>query len=336
MRIALFSGRAYERPWFERANEGFAHEIRWFVPRLTTDTVPLVDGAQAVSCFVHDELGAAVLLRLARQGTRLLALRCAGFNHVDLLAAQDLDVRVVRVPQYSPHAIAEHTLALILALNRKLHRAYARVREGNLALDGLEGFELHGQTVGVVGTGAIGALVARTLALGFGCRVLAADPQPRDDLRQIGVEYVDRKTLFAESMVTTLHCPLTPETYHLVDAERLAAVPRGAMLVNTSRGPLIDTAAVIAALKSGRLGALALDVYEEEGHLFYQDLSNQVIQDDTFARLLTFPNVLITGHQAFFTHNALRRIAEITLSNVHAFETGQPLENEVRADQVIR
>jgi D-lactate dehydrogenase len=336
MRIALFSGRAYERPWFERANEAFAHDIRWFVPRLTTDTVPLVDGAEAVSCFVHDELGAAVLLRLARQGTRLLALRCAGFNHIDLLAAQDLDLRVVRVPQYSPHAVSEHTLALILALNRKLHRAYARVREGNLSLDGLEGFELHGQTVGVVGTGAIGALVARTLLLGFGCRVLAFDPQPREDLRQLGVEYVDQKTLFAESMVVTLHCPLTPDTYHMVDAERLATLPRGAMLVNTSRGPLIDTNAVVGALKTGRLGALALDVYEEEGHLFYQDLSNEVIQDDIFARLLTFPNVLITGHQAFFTHNALRRIAEITLANVHAFEAGQPLENEVRADQVIR
>lgn len=336
MRIALFSGRPYERPWFEKANAEHAHELKWYVPRLTPDTVPLVDGAPAVCCFVHDQLGAGTLVRLAKQGTRLVALRCAGFNHVDLVAAQDLGIRVARVPQYSPQAIAEHTVGLVLTLNRKLHRAYARVREGNLALDGLEGFELHDRTVGVVGTGAIGAIVARIFARGFGCRVLASDVQRKAELETIGVEYVGLDRLFAESDVISLHCPLSPETYHMIDAEALARMKRGAMLINTSRGPLIDTAAVISALKSGKLGYLGLDVYEEEGDLFYQDLSNNVIQDDTFARLLTFPNVLITGHQAFFTYNALRRIAEITLSNVSAFEQDLPLENEVLAERHVR
>ncbi len=330
MRIAVFSTQSYDRAHLESANAAHGHELTYLEPRLTTETAALADGFPAVCCFVNDDLGAAVLIRLARGGVRLIALRCAGFNHVDLVAARELGLRVARVAQYSPDAIAEHTIGLILTLNRKLHRAYARVRDGNFSLEGLEGFELRGRTAGVVGTGAIGSAVARILR-GFGCNVLATDLRHDPGLTSLGVEYAELDRVLHESDIITLHCPLTDATRHLIGAEALARMKRGVMLINTSRGGLVDTRAVIDGLKSGRIGYLGIDVYEEEENLFFRDLSTGVIRDDVFARLLTFPNVLVTAHQGFFTHNALARIASTTLSNVTAFERGAALDNEVPA-----
>ena len=275
--------------------------------------------------FVNDVVDRPVLEKLGQQGVRLVALRCAGFNNVDLAAARDLGISVCRVPAYSPHSVAEHTLALILSLNRNIHRAYNRVREGNFALDGLLGFDLHGKTVGVVGTGKIGATVLEILK-GFGCVLKAYDVAPDPDCVAMGVAYVSLEEVFAVSDVVTLHCPLTPDTHHMVDEALLARARTGLMLINTGRGALIDTRAVIGALKSGHLGSLGIDVYEEEAELFFEDLSNFVLRDDLFARLLTFPNVLITGHQAFFTREALSGIAETMIANVTAFQdSGAPL-----------
>jgi len=321
MRLAFFSTHTFDRQFFDEANLQACHEIQYFEPRLTVVTAPLAAGYPAVCAFVNDQLNREVLEALASGGTKHLALRSAGFNHVDVEAAKRLGFIVARVPAYSPYAVAEHTIALILSLNRKICRAYARVREGNFALDGLLGFDLHGRTVGIVGTGKIGTLVARILS-GFGCRLLAYDVAPNDECRALGVAYVPLGRVFAEADIVTLHAPLTPATRHLVDARVVEGMKPGVMLVNTGRGALIDTPAVIAGLKSGRIGSLALDVYEEEEGLFFQDFSSQVIQDDVFARLLTFPNVLITGHQGFFTQEALHAIARTTLENVTAFEQG--------------
>ena len=328
MRTAVFSTKPYDRHFFESTNERFGHQLVFFEPRLTLETAALAAGHEAVCAFVNDRLDRPVLQRLAEGSTRLIALRSAGFNHVDLTAARDLDLTIVRVPAYSPYAVAEHAAGLVLALNRKLHRAYNRVREGNFALDGLVGFDLHGRTVGVVGTGKIGAVFARIMA-GFGCRLLAFDPEPNPECQAFGVEYVGLMDLFAGSDIIALHCPLTPHTYHLINDEALARMRRGVMLINTSRGGLIDTQAVIEGLKSGKIGYLGLDVYEEEADLFFEDLSGKVIRDDIFARLLTFPNVLITGHQGFFTAEALERIAATTLANITAFEMGAGEMNEV-------
>jgi D-lactate dehydrogenase len=267
---------------------------------------------------------------LAEGGTRLIALRCAGYNNVDLRAAATCGITVVRVPAYSPFAVAEHTVALMLTLNRHTHRAVARVRDGNFALDGLLGFDFHGRTAGIVGTGRIGVATASILR-GFGCRVLAFDPAPSQAAVDLGVEYVSLDRLLGESDVVTLHCPLSPASHHLIDANAIARMKRGVMLINTSRGALVDARAAIEALKSGHLGYLGLDVYEEEADLFFEDLSSRVLQDDVLARLLTFPNVVVTSHQAFFTHEALAAIAETTLANVRAFAQGQPLANAVRA-----
>jgi D-lactate dehydrogenase len=278
-----------------------------------------------VCAFVHDSLDQGTLGALATFGVKLVALRAAGYNNVDLAAAREYGVTIARVPAYSPHAVAEHAVALILALDRRIHRAYNRVREGNFLLEGLLGFDLHGRTVGVVGTGRIGTVFARIMA-GFGCRLLGYDVFPNDEARRIGVEYVPLETLFRGSDIIALHAPLTPETHHLVDRDALALMRPGVMIVNTSRGALIDTEAVIDALKEGTVGYLGLDVYEEEADLFFEDLSGEVIQDDLFARLLTFPNVLITAHQAFFTAEALERIADTTIGNITAFERdGQPV-----------
>jgi D-lactate dehydrogenase len=298
-------------------------------PRLTLETALLAAGSPVVCAFVNDRLDAPVLEALADRGTRLIALRSAGYNNVDLKAAGRLGFTVTRVPAYSPHAVAEHAVALMLALNRKIHRAYARVREGNFSLEGLLGFDLCGRTAGIVGTGKIGVLVARILQ-GFGCRILAYDPFPSQELKTLGVEYGELPDLFAASDIVTLHCPLTPETYHLVDEEALSKMKSGVMLINTGRGALIDAAAVTRALKTGKIGHLGLDVYEEEADVFFEDLSNRVIQDDILARLLTFPNVVITGHQAFFTHEAVEKIAETTLANVSEFEKGGACANEIR------
>ncbi|MDX1530791.1 MAG: 2-hydroxyacid dehydrogenase [Rhodothermales bacterium] len=319
MDVAVFSTKPYDRRFLDAANADGDHAFAYFEPRLTPETAALAGGSRGVCAFVNDVLDRDVLERLADGGTEAVVLRSAGFNNVDLVAAEDLGLAVGRVPAYSPHAVAEHTLALLLALDRRLHRAYNRVREGNFALDGLLGFDLHGRTVGVVGTGKIGAVVVKILG-GFGCRVLTYDPYPNEEVEALGATYVALEGLLAAADVVTLHCPLTPETHHLIDADALAQMRPGAVLVNTSRGALVDTPAVIEALKSGHLGALAIDVYEEEADLFFEDLSDTVLRDDVFARLLTFPNVLVTGHQAFFTEEALTNIAETTVANLTAFE----------------
>jgi D-lactate dehydrogenase len=318
MQVAVFSTKPYDRRFLEQAN-GEAHRLDFVDAPLSAQTSMLAEGAGAVCAFVNDRLDAACLAALKRLGVRLVALRCAGFNNVDLAAAHALGIAVARVPAYSPHAVAEHTIALIMTLNRKTHRAFNRVREGNFALEGLLGFDLNGKTVGVVGTGKIGEVVSRILR-GFGCELLAHDPYPNPACEALGARYVPKSELLAASDIITLHCPLTPETRHFIDAEAVRRCKPGVMVVNTSRGSVIDTPAVIAGLKSGAVGSLALDVYEEEEKLFFRDLSSDVIRDDVFARLLTFPNVLITGHQAFFTREALTSIAETTIGNITAFE----------------
>ena len=323
MRVALFSSKRYDRQSFEAAG---ARGFSYIEAHLGPETVAAAAGHEAVCVFVNDRLDATVLERLQQLGVRLVLLRCAGFNNVDLKAAQQLGLTVARVPEYSPHAVAEHTLALLLTLVRKTHRAAARVREGNFELDGLLGFDLHGKTVGVVGTGRIGRCVLRIFQ-GLGCEVLAHDPFPPPE---VTAPYVPLDELLARSRVLLLQCPLNADTHHLINAERLARMPRGAILVNTSRGAVIDTKAVIRALKSGRLGGLAIDVYEEEADLFFADHSADILTDDVFARLLTFPNVLVSAHQAFFTEEALAGIATTTLANLQAFaETGRAL-HEVR------
>jgi D-lactate dehydrogenase len=325
MHVSVFSAKPHDIRFLTAANAREQHSLVFHDTRLTVGTASLAQGSSAVCAFVSDDLSAPVLQQLADLGVRLIALRSAGFNHVDRVAARDLGISVARVPLYSPHAVAEHTVALILTLNRKTHRAYNRVREGNFALEGLLGFDLHGKTAGIVGTGAIGTVLARILA-GFGCRVLAFDPAPNDVARALGVEYTSLETLYAESDVLTLMCPLSPATHHLINDSAVAAMKPGVMLINTSRGAVIDTQAVIRGLKSGRIGSLGLDVYEEEEALFFEDLSHHIIPDDVFARLLTFPNVLITGHQGFFTSDALQAIAETTIENLTAFErTGTPV-----------
>ena len=329
MRVAAFSVKPYDRASLTAASTGLPIEWAWFEPRLDRHTARLAEGATAVNCFVNDQLDAATLEILAALGVKLITLRCAGFNQVDLVAAARLSLPVVRVPEYSPHAVAEHTIGLMLTLDRRLHRAYNRVREGNFSLDGLLGFDLFGRTVGVVGTGRIGRCVAEIM-LGFGCHVLAYDPKPEPDLAARGVIFMPLDDLLAASDIVTLHCPLKPNTLHLIDAAAIARMKRGAMLINTSRGGLIDTPAVIAALKTGQLGHLGLDVYEEEADLFFDDHSNSIIQDDVFTRLLTFPNVVITAHQAFFTQNALDAIAAQTVRNLLHFDRGEPLEAVVR------
>ncbi len=333
MKISVFSTKTYDREFLDAANRDGRHELAYFEARLNEKTAPLAAGFPVLAAFVNDNLNAEVLGILAEQGTRLIALRSAGFNHVDLASAEKLGLRVVRVPAYSPYAVAEHTIGLMLTLNRKIHRSFNRVREGNFSLDGLLGFDLHGKTAGVIGTGTIGAIVARIL-VSFGCRVLAQDLRPNPECERLGVSYVPVEELLAESDIVTLHCPLTPETRHLICTRTVGEMKSGVMLINTSRGGLVATEAVVAGLKSGKIGYLGLDVYEEEGDLFFEDLSQEVIQDDIFMRLLTFPNVLITGHQAFFTREAVRNIAETTIANITAFEEGR-VENSVQSDRVV-
>lgn len=333
MRVAVFSTKPYDSQFLNEANAAGLHEFSYFETRLTPATAALADGFEALCVFVNDVVDATVLKELSGRGLNVVALRCAGFNNVDLQAAEQYGVQVVRVPAYSPHAVAEHTLALLLGLNRRLHRAWARVREGNFSLHGLMGFDLHGRTAGVVGTGRIGQIVVQLLHA-FGCDVLAYDVERNEAVEQAGARYVELDQLLRMSDVVTLHCPLTPDTRHLIDADALARMKAGAILINTSRGAIVDTDAVISALKSGRLGGLAIDVYEEEADLFFEDLSDQVIRDDVFARLLTFPNVLITGHQAFFTREAMTQIAETTVSNLAEIERGSECPNAVSAQRV--
>jgi D-lactate dehydrogenase len=328
MRVAVFSTKPYDRRFLEAANADAAHELVFLEPRLLPETAPLAAGFAGVCAFVNDQLDRVVLEALEAGGTRLVALRSAGFNHVDLDAADELGITVVRVPAYSPYAVAEHTVGLMLALNRKLPRASWRVREGNFALEGLLGFDMHGKTVGIIGTGKIGTVLAGIMK-GFGCELLGFDPYPNDVCRELGLEYVSVEELFSRSDIITLHLPLTPDSYHMIDAAAIDKMKPGAMLVNTSRGALLDTAAVIEGLKDAKIGSLGLDVYEEEEELFFEDLSDRVIKDDVFARLLTFPNVLITGHQAFFTAEALSSIAATTIANITAVENDEDCPNVV-------
>jgi D-lactate dehydrogenase len=328
MRIVMFDTRSYDRDSFVAANQHFAHALTFLEARLTAATAPLAAGHDAVCAFVNDRLDAAALGVLRGAGIRLVALRSAGYNHVDLEAAARLELPVVRVPEYSPHAVAEHAIGLVLALDRKIHRAYARVREWNFALDGLVGFDLHGKTAGIVGTGKIGRVAARIFT-GFGCRVLAYDKFPSSE-PSADFTYCSLDTLYRESDIISLHVPLTPETRYMIDATALATMKPGVLLINTGRGALIDSRALIAALKTGHVGGAGLDVYEEEENVFFRDLSSETLQDDVLARLLTFPQVIVTAHQGFLTREALANIAETTLANVRAFEQGE-LVNAVRA-----
>ncbi len=328
MQIAFFSAKNYDRRFFDEANADYQHKITYFEPRLTGETASLAHGHTAVCAFVNDVLDAAVLSQLSQLGVRAIALRSAGFNHVDLKRASELALPVVRVPAYSPHAVAEFAVGLILTLNRKIHRAFNRVREGNFTLDGLLGFDLHGRTMGVVGTGQIGEVVARIMH-GFGCRLVGFDVRPNPNCVQLGMEYLPIDELMRQSDIISLHCPLTPTTRYLINEQTIATMRNGVMLINTSRGAVVNTRAVIAGLKSGKIGALGLDVYEEEVDYFFEDHSAEAIEDDVLARLLTFPNVIVSSHQAFFTREALSAIAHTTLQNLSDIESRGQCPNQV-------
>lgn len=328
MRVIVFSSKPHDRLFLGAANAG-RHELIFQEARLLPETAALAAGAEAVCLFVHDHADAGIMATLAGLGVKHIALRCAGFNNVDVTAASRHGLTVARVPAYSPHGVAEHAVALFLTLNRRVHRAYNRVRDGNFSLDGLLGFDVHGKTVGIVGTGKIGVCFARIMQ-GFGCHLLAHDVARNPDAEAFGVQYTSLETLLAESHVISLHCPLTPQTRHLINPTSLDRMREGVVIINTGRGPLIDTTAVIAALKSGKLGALALDVYEEEEGVFYEDHSDTFLADDQLARLLTFPNVLVTSHQAFFTREAITAIAETTLGNLDDFAAGRPCANTLK------
>ncbi|MDV3349209.1 2-hydroxyacid dehydrogenase [Leptolyngbyaceae cyanobacterium CCMR0082] len=329
MRTAFFNTKLYDKHSFIEINEDYNHELTFFEPRLTPKTASLAAGFPAVCVFINDELDEDTLRAIAATGTKLIALRCAGFNNINLSVAEELGITVMRVPAYSPYAVAEHAVGLIMALNRKLYRAYNRVRDDNFSLDGLLGFDLHGKTIGIVGTGKIGQCFAQIMN-GFGCKLLAYDVRVNPACADIGVDYVELPILLTRSDIISLHCPLLPSTHHLINAESIQHFKPGSMLINTSRGGLIDTNAVIEAIKSGRVGYFGIDVYEREGSLFFEDLSDTVIQDDTFQLLQSFPNVVITAHQAFFTKEALRNIAQVTLANISDVEAGRTNSNAVK------
>ncbi len=326
MKIAFFSTKAYDRIFFNRYNQ--THELTYHEVQLDDLSADLARGSDAICVFVNDKLNENVIGKLAEQGVKIIALRCAGFNNVDLNAARRHQIPVVRVPAYSPHAVAEHAVALILSLNRKIHKAYNRVREGNFSLDRLTGFDLFGKTVGVIGTGKIGISFCEIM-LGFGCNVIAFDLIANKQLEEKGVQYLAFTDVLERSDIISLHCPLNELTQHLVNENTLDLMKKGVMLINTSRGALIDAQAAIAALKDGRIAYLGIDVYEQEEKLFFNDLSGEIIQDDLIMRLISFPNVLITAHQGFLTQEALSQIAMVTLQNVDNFEKGSPLVNSV-------
>lgn len=331
MKSAFFSSKPYDRRFFDLANKDFGHEITYFETRLTRQTLKLAEGYECACVFVNDTLDESVLIELAAQGTRLIALRCAGFNNVDINKAKELGISVVRVPAYSPYAVAEHTVGLMLALNRKVYWANSRVKEGNFSLDGLLGFDMHGRTAGIIGTGKIGACVVRILH-GFGCEIIACDQFKNPVCEELGVEYVNLNELLERSDIISLHCPLFAETHHLIDMDAIAMMKKGVMIINTSRGALIDSRAVIDGLKSEKIGYLGIDVYEEEEDLFFEDKTFEIRTDDVFARLTTFPNVVITGHQAYFTQEAVAHIAQTTLENIAAYENDGELVNAVVPD----
>jgi D-lactate dehydrogenase len=324
MKIAVFSTKAYDREFLLQANAAAAtqHEFSFHETQLNSGTALLAQGCAGVCCFVNDQLDAVTLKLLAEQGTKLIVLRCAGYNQVDLATLKQLGLFLARVPEYSPHAIAEHALGLILMLNRNLHRAYRRVHENDFSLNGLLGFDLYGKTVAIIGTGNIGQVFAQ-LMLGIGCKVIAYDPAPTAALIAKGVRYLPLAEIWPQADIISLHCPLNAHTQHLINEAVITQLKTGVMLINTGRGGLIDTAAVIGGLKAKKIGYLGLDVYEEEANLFFEDQSNQLLQDDIFARLLTFPNVVVTGHQAFFTREALTAISQVTIENITHFEQNE-------------
>lgn len=328
MKIAVYSTKNYDRKYLEIANQIYGFELDFFDFMLSERTVKMAEGCEAVCVFVNDDASRNVLEQLAKIGVKIIALRCAGFNNVDLQAAQEFGLQVVRVPAYSPEAVAEHAVALMLSLNRRIHRAYQRTRDANFSLEGLIGFNMHGKTVGVIGTGKIGIATMRILK-GFGMEILAFDPFKNPAAIELGAQYVELDELYAKSHIITLHCPATPENYHLLNKEAFAKMRNGVMIINTSRGALIDSSAAIEALKQQRIGALGMDVYENERDLFFEDKSNDVILDDVFRRLSSCHNVLFTGHQAFLTAEALTNISEVTLSNIQQITHNQPCANIV-------
>lgn len=326
MKMAFYSTQSYDKEYFTRQNPG--HEINFLETTLREKTVKLITEETVVCAFVNDDLSAPVINALANKGVKLIAMRCAGYNNVDLSAASQAGIAIVRVPAYSPYAVAEHAVAMIMTLNRKTHKAYNRVREGNFSLDRLTGFDLHGKTVGVIGMGKIGRVFSQIMS-GFGCKVLVHDLYPDPSWEEKGWQITELNDLFHLSDIISLHCPLTESTWHLVNQKTIHLMKRGVMIINTGRGALIDTGAVIHSLKTGRIGYLGIDVYEQEENLFFRDLSENVIQDDQILRLMSFPNVLITAHQAFFTDEALTEIARVTFDNIEAFEKGIELKNLV-------
>jgi len=331
MKIAVFDSHRFEKETLIKASHEFKHELTFLDTTLSEKSAGLAQHHQAVCVFVNDHLNQAVIKSLAEMGIKLIALRCAGFNHVDLAAAHQHGIKVVRVPEYSPYSVAEHAVALMLCLNRKIHRAYNRVREGNFSLDGLVGFDMHGKTVGVIGTGKIGKALIHILR-GFGCQVIAYDVAPNEIMaRELNFTYMTMDEVLIQSDIISLHMPFNKNNCHLMNEEKLGLMKQGSILINTSRGSIIDTKALIKCLKEGKLGAAGLDVYEEEEAYFFQDHSSQMMDDDVLARLMTFPNVILTGHQAFLTHEALKNIAKVTMQNISDFEHGNALVNQVKA-----
>lgn len=327
MKVAVFSTKSYDKEFLNNVKGD--QNLVYYEAQLNADTVNLTQGFDAVCIFVNDRCDADIIGKLKQNGIRFITLRCAGFNNVDLQAAKEAGIKVARVPAYSPEAVAEHAVALIMTLNRKTHKAYLRIKENNYSLERLTGFNIHGKTVGVIGTGHIGQAFIRIMK-GFGTRIVAYDPYPTDLVREMGVEYTDMETLLSESDIISLHCPLTKENHHLINSDSIAKMKDNVMLINTSRGGLLDTKATIKGLKTQKIGYLGIDVYEQEEHLFYQDLSEEIIEDDTIARLMSFPNVIMTAHQGFFTKEALTEIALVTMTNLRAFEEGKESGNEIK------
>lgn len=324
MKIAFYDAKPYDRVSFDRVNKGYGNKIKYFEYKLNEDTVKLSKGYDAVCAFVNDDISAEVIDSLHEQGIGLIAMRCAGYNNIDFESAFN-KVHVVRVPAYSPYAVAEHALALIMSLNRKTHKAYSRTRENNFNINGLLGFDLYKKTVGVIGTGKIGQIFA-SICKGIGMNVIAYDKYPNDAL---GIKYVDLETLYRDSDIISLHCPLLNDTHHLINDNSIDLMKEGVMIINTSRGGLINTEALVRGLKDKKVGSSGLDVYEEESEYFFEDFSDEIIDDDVLARILSFPNVLVTSHQAFFTKEALENIATTTLESIKSYENGELLENEI-------
>jgi D-lactate dehydrogenase len=327
MKITFFSTKPYDKASFNKQNEQFGFELEYYETHLGPHIVNVIDTTDAVCVFVNDKVNAEVIATLAAKGVKVIALRCAGFNNVDLEAAKAYGIKVCRVPAYSPEAVAEHAVAMLLTLNRKTHKAYNRVREQNFSLNGLLGFDIYGKTVGVIGTGNIGKAFIKIM-LGFGCKVVAFDVIANKDLEVLGVTFLPILEVFKQSDIISLHCPLNDQTHHLINAETIPHMKKGVTLINTSRGGLIDTKSVIDALKSHQIGYLGIDVYEQEDKLFFRDLSSNIIEDDTIQRLMSFPNVLVTAHQAFFTEDALQQISEVTLHNIKELVEGKILTNK--------